>query len=88
MPLVIEIPDDIMLALRLPLGRQSEELKKEIAIHLYKEGILPFGPARRLANTNRLEFHFLLGTRHISRHYSEEDLREDVETASRFGKNG
>lgn len=82
MPLVIEIPDEIILALRLSLERQAEELKKELAIHLYQEGLLPFGPASRLAGMPRLDFHYLLGKRHIPRHYSREDLQEDAETAA------
>ena len=86
MPVVIEIPDQVLLALRFPLGKQAEELKKELAIHLYKEGLLPLGPARRLAGMSKLDFHFLLGQRRIPRHYSEEDLRADAEIVTELRK--
>jgi len=85
MSLAIEIPDQVLLALRIPASRQAEELKKELALHLYQEGLLPLGPARRLAGMTSLDFHFLLGQRHIPRHYSEEDLKQDVDVASIFG---
>jgi predicted HTH domain antitoxin len=86
MPLVIEIPDQVLLALRCPVGKQAEELKKELALHLYKEGLLPFGPARRLAGMSKLDFHVLLGQRRIPRHYSEEDLKADAAVASQLQK--
>lgn len=86
MPLVIEIPDQVLLALRCPLGRPAAELKKELALHLYKEGLLPFGPARRLAGMSKLDFHFLLGQRYVPRHYSEEDLKADAEIAAELQK--
>ncbi len=52
-------------------------MKKELALHLYKEGILSLGPARRLANMDKVAFHLLPGQRRIERHYDEEDYEKD-----------
>ncbi len=43
----IQIPEDVVLAAKIPRKRLKEEIKRELAFHLYKEGILPLGPARR-----------------------------------------
>ncbi|MFP4021015.1 MAG: UPF0175 family protein [Halanaerobium sp.] len=41
--------------------------------------MLSFGKARELAGLSKWEFHNLLGERKIERHYSMEDLKEDIE---------
>ena len=39
----IQIPKDVVLAAKIPHKRLKEEIKRELAVHLYKEGILPLG---------------------------------------------
>jgi len=81
--LLVEIPEEVADALRLPPAEQQRELRKELALALYQRGVLSFGMARRLAAVNRWEFDRLLGERKIDRHYSAEDLRDDMEYAQR-----
>jgi predicted HTH domain antitoxin len=47
--MIIEIPSDVISAIKLPRKELEKALKIELAIHLYAAGILSFGPARRLA---------------------------------------
>lgn len=79
---VIEIPREISQAARM----SSEELKRELAIHLFEEGKLSFGKARSLAAMTIWEFQQLLGSRGIVVHYNIEDYEEDLETLKRLGR--
>ena len=44
--LAIEIPEDILFELNIPKQRWGIELRKELALQLYRENLLPFGHAR------------------------------------------
>ena len=81
--LLVEIPEDVTDALRLPPAEHEYELRKELALALYQRGVLSLGKSRRLAGMNRWDFDRLLGDRKIVRHYTEEDLCEDVEYGNR-----
>ena len=78
MTISIEIPDSVARAMRLPPADQRHQLKVELALSLYAQGILSFGKARELAGTTKLEFGLLLGKRNIPRHYEQEDLAGDL----------
>ncbi len=79
--LLLEIPDDVTDALRLPPSERDRELRTELALALYQRGVLAGGKARKLAGMTRWEFEHLLGQRRIVRHYGEDDMREDLEYA-------
>ncbi len=53
-------------------------MKLKLALALYQRGILAMGPARRLAGISKREFIEEMGKRKIVRHYTEEELKEDV----------
>ena len=78
MSLLLEIPDQVAHAIRLPVGEQRQQLMTELAVTLYGRGILSFGKARELSQLNRVEFGRLLGNRGIPRHYTEQDLEDDI----------
>lgn len=78
----IEIPREVIHA----TGMTAEELKRELAIHLFEEGKLSFGKAKDLAGMTVWEFQQLLGSRKITVHYDLEDYEEDVETLERLGR--
>lgn len=82
--MILEIPQDVTDALRLPPSDRDRELRVELALALYQRGILPGGKARKLAAMTRWEFEHLLGQRQIVRHYGEDDFQED----SQYGKGG
>jgi len=83
MTIMLEIPDSVVSAMRLPRNGQSRQLKTELALSLYAQGILSFGKACELAESTKLEFGILLGKRNIPRQYEEQDLQDDIAYASR-----
>ena len=78
MGVVLEIPDQIAHAIRLPTDEQQQSLMTELAVALYARGILSFGKARELTRLNRIEFGLLLGRRNIPRRYTEENMKDDI----------
>ena len=81
MELILKIPEDVMDALRLPPDEVEAELRKELALALYQRGVLSSGKARAFAGMTRWEFEEILGKRRIRRHYTEKNLKEDIEYA-------
>lgn len=77
----LEIPPEIYAALNVPEEQRQAVLYQELAVSLYREGVLSFGKARELAGLSRRDFHELLGDRQIDRHYTSEDLDDDLEYA-------
>ena len=82
----IQIPEDVVLAAKIPHKRFKEEIKREIAVHLYKEGILALGAARRLAGMEKVDFHFFLGQRKVERHYDIDDYKKDLEQVAKWSQ--
>ena len=78
----LEIPRDILDSARLSL----EELRVEIAVHLFARGRLGIGKAHELAGVSLWEFRQLLGSRRIAPHYDLEDLKDDVATLRDLGR--
>ena len=79
--LTLEIPAEVLEAVRLPPGEVERELRRELALALYQRGVLSLGKARLLAHMTRWEFEELLGQRGIPRHYADLDLEEDIRYA-------
>lgn len=82
MPVSVTVPDDVLAALKLPPRDIERELRKELAVHLAAEGLLPAAAACRLAGWSRLAFERLLGERQIPVEYTAQDLDQDLETLS------
>ena len=76
--IIIDIPEEIILTAKIPRKNFEKEVKKELAIQLYREGIISYSNARRLSNLSKLEFHFLLGERKIPRQYDFIDYEKDL----------
>lgn len=79
--LTLEVPTEVIDAVRLPPGELERELLKELALALYSRGVLPISKARLLAQMTRWQFEELLAERQVPRHYSEADLEEDLRYA-------
>jgi predicted HTH domain antitoxin len=80
--LTITIPAGIKRALKIPERELSTRLRLELAVHLYEEALLSFGKAMELAQTSRWEFAEELAKRQIVRHYTEQDVDEDIAFAN------
>jgi len=72
--IMIEIPREIAHAARMT----PQELKRELATHLYRLGRLSFGKARELAGMTVWDFQQWLGTQGVSVHYDIEDYETDL----------
>jgi len=83
MEITIDIPEDVAQAIRLPENRIESEIRIELALSLYQQGLLSFGKARELAEMGKYEFGRLLGKRQIIRHYGKEELEQDLQYARR-----
>jgi predicted HTH domain antitoxin len=81
MGLELEIPDTVLEAMRLPPGDRAAQLRRELAVALYEREILSFGAARELAVMDVYAFGRLLGERAVPRHYTDRDLRDDLDYA-------
>jgi predicted HTH domain antitoxin len=79
--LTLEVPAEVLDAVKLPPGEIEGELLKELALALYQRHVLPLGKARLLAQMTRWEFEQLLEERRVRRHYSEADLNDDLRYA-------
>ena len=79
--LTLEVPAEVLDAVKLPPGEVEGELLKELALALYQRGILPLAKARLLAQMTRWQFEQLLADRQIPRHYTATDLDEDLRYA-------
>ncbi len=78
----LEIPRDILDSARLSL----EELRVEIAVHLFAQRRLGIGKAHELAGLSLWEFRQVLGSRRIAPHYEVEDLEDDVAALRDLGR--
>lgn len=79
--LMLEVPAEVLDAVKLPPGEVEGELLKELAVALYGRRVLPLGKARLLAQMTRWQFEQLLAERKVPRHYTETDLEDDLRYA-------
>jgi predicted HTH domain antitoxin len=74
----LEVPSEVIDAVKLPPAEVEGELRKELALALYRRGVLSLGKARILAGMTRWQFEQVLSDRQIPRHYTETDLQDDL----------
>ena len=74
----IEIPENIVQAIKLPDKEVKKRLMKILAAKLYEEGILGIGKARELAGLSKIEFYSLLKEENIYLNYDKEELELDL----------
>ena len=77
---MLEIPTDVLDSARLTL----DELRVELAVHLYAQGRLAVGKAHELAGLSLWQFRQVLGSRRISPHFGAEDLENDLAVARKL----
>ena len=63
-----------------------QEIKCELAIHLFQLGKLFFGKAREMAGMTVWAFQQSLGSRGIPVHYYPEDYEEELSTLRELGR--
>ncbi|MBO1350071.1 MAG: UPF0175 family protein [Hormoscilla sp. GUM202] len=68
------------------IGMSETELKREIAIYLFREKKLTIGRASEFAGMNLIQFRRLLASRRISLGYGVREFREDIKTLQEMGR--
>ena len=80
----MDIPDDLLLALREQPSEFTQEMRLLTAIHYLREKRLSLGQAARLAGMNRLDFLDALAARGIpALDLSAEDAAAEIAAAQR-----
>jgi len=64
----------------------EEELRTELAVHLYQRRKLSLGKAKELAGLTVWQFMQLLGSRGLGVNYDVEQFDEDMATLTRLGR--
>lgn len=70
--------------LELATHMSAQEIRRELAVHLYAQGKLSAGKARELAEMDVVAFQCLLGSREVPVNYGLEDFQEDLATIQRL----
>ena len=82
--LTLDIPEAVLTGVKIPRTRLKSELKRELALQLYREQMISFANAHRMADMSKIEFHYLLGERQIPRQYDVEDYEKDMENLAQW----
>lgn len=77
---LVSISKELQLATRM----SEQEIRRELAVHLYAQGKLSAGKCRELAGMTAAEFQCLLGSRGIVVNYGPEDFCDDLATITRL----
>lgn len=72
--ITIEIPREVLHAARMT----RQDLRRELAAQLYRQGRLSFGKARELADMSIWDFQVWLGNQGIAVHYDLQEYHEDL----------
>lgn len=78
-PLTLEIPDNVVDALRLPELETLPRLRLELAVSLYSQGILGLDNSAQLAGLSRDDMNRVLAERNVPMHYGPEEHAEDLQ---------
>jgi len=76
----MDFPKDVLVAANIPEKTAAQEIKKVLALYLFKENGLSFGKACELSGLSHREFIELLGKQGIPLHYDINDYEEDLKT--------
>ncbi|UXD21750.1 hypothetical protein IPA_07575 [Ignicoccus pacificus DSM 13166] len=79
--IVIRVPKDVVQGAKIPENEFERVARLELAIALYARGVLSLGQARRLAGLSKWEFLEELSKRKVERHYTNEELEDDLKFA-------
>ncbi|RKZ40553.1 MAG: UPF0175 family protein [Gammaproteobacteria bacterium] len=75
------IPNEVIWAIKYPKRQVENQLIKEMAFTLYDRELTSMGIARRFSKMSKWAFIEGLAERCITRHYSTDELEEDMNYA-------
>lgn len=79
---IIELPLGTLSAARM----SADELKLELAIHLFSQRKLSEGTAREISGLSLWQFRHLLAARGIGPHLTPADVDKDLATLRKLGR--
>ena len=74
----MDLPKEILIAADISEADASADIKKCLALYLFKERILSFGKAAALSGLDKLSFLELAGSKGIPLNYDLDDYQEDM----------
>lgn len=80
----IELPEEVFNKARIDLKSASEEVRRLIALELYRERKISMSRAAEIAGMPLSEFISLSSSKEISIYYTIEDLENDREIAKKL----
>jgi len=83
MSVTLELPDDIGFRLLDDPEHAEPDIRRELAIALYREGKLPPGRAAQLAGMDRWDFEKLLVERQVPMPWTKEDVENEMNALRR-----
>jgi len=76
----MNLPKDIVLAADMTEATVTMDIKKHLALYMFKERILSFGKAAELSGISKPAFLELAGSKGMSLNYDIDDYHEDIKT--------
>jgi len=76
---LLTIPGEGLATAKIPRPGLEGELKRQLALQLYREGLVSGAGACRIAGLGKAEFQYLLGRCSVYQQYAVEDYRKDME---------
>lgn len=80
----VKLPEEILATAKVKKEKASQEVRKLLALELFRERAVSMEKAAEIADISLAEFMELSAVRGIPIHYTEEDLEKDRETAERL----
>ena len=77
----LELPEDALTSAHITRKRASVELRKIIALELFREEVISLGKGAEIAGMCVADFMDLTAQKEIPLHYTEENLQDDLKWA-------
>jgi len=74
-PLLLEIPDEVLAAAKIPRPQMRAELLRRLAAALYGDGVIGGAAACRLAGLEKAEFQYWLGEHGLAQPLDASDFQ-------------
>jgi predicted HTH domain antitoxin len=81
----MDFPKDVLLAADISEANASVDIKKYLALFMFKERLLSFGKASEMSGMDKMKFMEFAGSRGIPLNYDESDYNEDLIAISGLG---
>lgn len=82
----VELPVELLKVAKVKKEHAGKELRKIVALELYRENAISLGKAAEVSGLSVAEFMEMSAKREIPLHYRMEDMREDLKWAKEIRK--